>query len=368
MTYNASVPFEARIDTVVEWLADPEGPRMINLYATESPAAESRTFGPESSEVTAAIEMCDMVVGRLLAQLDERGLRDGVDVIITSNRGMSRVFPENQTIFLEDFDVDLESVDVIYPNEHGSPDSMLMLRPRFKEGSTDDERKQQEYDVNRRAMTALSGKHPNMSMYHKPKIWDDESGADNGEGGRIPKDFHYNDNDRIMPLIAVADTGFLLADRRDTTHMHDMLGMDGFEPKSREMHPFFLATGPSFKHGETFEAFPNVHIYSLLCELLGIKPALNSGKLRAVAKMLAPCVPSCGGDGGERTPAPESVKSGGSGRAAAGFIGFLIGVGGACIAAYIWRKTGRLRFGASQPYVTVSDGRTLGADIEFSKL
>ena len=390
MTYNASVPFEERIDTVIEWLADPEGPRMISMYAAEKLGEDGRSFGPESSEVTAAIEVCDMMVGRLLSQLDERGLRDSVDVILTSNNGMSRVFPENQTIFLEDFDVDLDSISVVYPNTHRSPDTMLMLRPMLEEersSSTDDERKQQEYKVNRRAWTALSGRHPNMTMYHKRKIWNGGAGLNNGNGGRIPKDLHYNDNDRITPLIAVADTGFLLAGRRDSAHMHDVLGIDGFDPMSREMHPFFLATGPSFRKGESFEAFENVHIYSLLCELLGIEPALNSGKLRAVASMLAPCVPLCAvadaaadeddtsstidakGDTTISAPSssPESVQSGGSGRAAAGFVGFMIGIGGACIIAYYLRRTGRLRFGSSKPYVAVSDDRSFG-NIEFSKL
>jgi len=40
MKYNGSIPYEERVDTVVEWLADPDGPRMINLYAAESPDKE----------------------------------------------------------------------------------------------------------------------------------------------------------------------------------------------------------------------------------------------------------------------------------------------------------------------------------------
>ena len=378
-TYNASVPSEERIDAVVKWLSDPQGPQMISVYASESPDTEGHRYGPDSAEVTAAIEKCDRMVGRLLSQLDELGLRDRVDVIITSDHGMSNVFPDNQTIFLEDFDLDFDSVDVIYPNIRSSPDVMLTLRPRFDERSTDTERAEQEYKATKLAWKALNGKHLNMSMYHKERIWHDESGRGNGKGGRILERLHYNDNDRIMPLIAVADTGFLLAGTRNNTLTYDMRGTHGYDPINREMHPIFLATGPSFRRGAAFEAFPNVNIYPLLCSLLGIKPARNSGHLKAVAGMLAPCAPLCAppdtdgmtdddvGGGGAAT---EAVMSSGSGRTAAGFVGFLIGVGVACIVAFVLRKTGRLRFGVSQPYVAVSDGSTMGydyGDVELSK-
>ena len=361
----------------MEWLADPAGPRMINLYASESPDSEGHRYGPDSPEVTAAIETCDRLVGRLLSQLDERGLRDRVDVIITSDHGMSRVYPENQTIFLEDFEVDLGTVEVIYPNSRGSADVMLMLRPLFEVGSTDTERAQQEYKATKLAWRALSGKHPKMSMYHKEKIWNNGKGVGNGKGGRIPERLHYNDNDRIMPLIAVADTGYLLAGARGGAPSYNK-GTHGFDPESREMHPFFLATGPSFLRGAAFEAFPNVDIYPLLCELLGIEPAPNNGSLANVAAMLAPCAPKCappagddGGEGGAPAPAaapPDAEQSGGSGRAVAGLVGFLIGVGAACVLAFVLHRTGRLRLGGSQPYVAVSDGAAPGADLEFSKL
>ena len=46
MKYNGSIPYEERVDTVVEWLADPDGPRMINLYAAESPDKEGSSDRP----------------------------------------------------------------------------------------------------------------------------------------------------------------------------------------------------------------------------------------------------------------------------------------------------------------------------------
>ena len=53
------------------------------------------------------------------------------------------------------------------------------------------------------------------------------------------------------------------------------------------MHPSFIITqGPAFKEGFVSEPFENVNIYSLMCHLLGIKPAPNNGSLQAVQHLL----------------------------------------------------------------------------------
>ena len=198
--------------------------------------------------MTAAIENCDRVIGRLLDQLDARELRDSVDIIITSDHGMSRVYPENQTIFLEDFDVDLDSFELIYPNSHRNADVMLMVRPKFEEGSTDIERQQQEYKVTKlawRGLTERNAGHPNMTVYHKSQIWNNGKGVGNGKGGRIPERLHFNDNDRIMPIIAIADPGYLLTDTRDNKLAYNLQGTHGFDPESRCAQQFPSSAYPS---------------------------------------------------------------------------------------------------------------------------
>ena len=74
--------------------------------------------------------------------------------------------------------------------------------------------------------------------------------------------------------------------------------------------------------------------------------------------------PIVGGAAGEAAP-PGAVDSAGSGRVAAGLIGFLIGAGAACVLALVLHMTGRLRLGASRPFVAVSDASP-GAALEFS--
>ena len=144
----------------------------------------------------------------------------------------------------------------------------------------------------------------------------------------------------------------------------------------REMHPFFLATGPSFKRGATFEAFPNVDIYPLLCELLGIEPSPNNGSLANVAEMLAQPDPSgsnesnsssdsTSSDGASSTDTDSKSNGGGIG---AGFVGFLVGIVAACLVAIVMFKTGRVRFSGSQKYVAVSGASDGTGDLQFSEL
>lgn len=52
------------------------------------------------------------------------------------------------------------------------------------------------------------------------------------------------------------------------------------------MHPFFLAQGPAFKSNFISEPFENVHIYPLMCHILGIEPSSNNGSLLAVKQLL----------------------------------------------------------------------------------
>jgi ectonucleotide pyrophosphatase/phosphodiesterase family protein 7 len=50
----------------------------------------------------------------------------------------------------------------------------------------------------------------------------------------------------------------------------------------------FVATGPAFANGKIVDPFENVHLYALLCHILGIEPAPNDGNLDAIRKVLRP--------------------------------------------------------------------------------
>jgi predicted AlkP superfamily pyrophosphatase or phosphodiesterase len=47
-------------------------------------------------------------------------------------------------------------------------------------------------------------------------------------------------------------------------------GAHGFDPAVKEMHAVFCAWGPAFRQGIKINSFENVHIYPMVCSLLGL--------------------------------------------------------------------------------------------------
>ena len=97
----------------------------------------------------------------------------------------------------------------------------------------------------------------------------------------IPEEFHYRHNRHVMPIFIVAEEGWTITKNKSKI---DSRGNHGYSNQFPDMHPFFLAQGPAFKEGFVSEPFENVNvnIYSLMCHLLGIKPAPDNCSLHAV--------------------------------------------------------------------------------------
>jgi hypothetical protein len=48
----------------------------------------------------------------------------------------------------------------------------------------------------------------------------------------------------------------------------------------------FIAAGPAFQEGVVVPAFANIHVYELLCRVLGLAPAPNDGSLEVLRGVL----------------------------------------------------------------------------------
>ncbi len=105
----------------------------------------------------------------------------------------------------------------------------------------------------------------------------------------MPKRFHFQNNDRIPPVILIADEGWYIrktpltekaaADFEKATH--------GYDPRLKSMGATFIAYGPAFRRGATIAPVENVNIYNLLCAIIGLTPAPNDGDDRLVKAVLA---------------------------------------------------------------------------------
>lgn len=63
-------------------------------------------------------------------------------------------------------------------------------------------------------------------------------------------------------------------------------GEHGFDNQDMDMKTIFRAVGPSFKAGLEVEPFESVHVYELMCQLLGIVPEPNDGHPATLRPML----------------------------------------------------------------------------------
>ncbi len=102
--------------------------------------------------------------------------------------------------------------------------------------------------------------------------------------------------DRIGDILILADLGYYLVDdqsilevvaRRMRIDNSDFRGEHGFSPEYEEMHGIFYANGPQIKSGTQIDSFENIHIYPLVCRILGLPiPMEIDGRLEVLAPIL----------------------------------------------------------------------------------
>jgi predicted AlkP superfamily pyrophosphatase or phosphodiesterase len=199
--------------------------------------------GPSARETLAAAEGLDSHIGHLVAGLERLGLLPQTTLIVVSDHGMSLQAPDRK-VFIDDY-IDLKFVDVI----DWSP--VLQLRP--KATATVDE-----------VYRALRGKHPSLAVYRREDV---------------PRELHYSSHPRIAPVVAIASEGWQITTRQ---RFNDQPGRraggdHGYDPRVMQMHGLFVAAGPTLRQGLVVPRFENVHIYELMCRVLGLRPAKNDG-------------------------------------------------------------------------------------------
>ncbi len=252
--YDGSIPGETRVRQVLEWLDLPDSlrPRFLTLYFSEVDHA-GHEHGPDAPEVAEAVQRVDSYLQRLVDGLKARGLLDHINIMIVSDHGMTATSHE-RVIFLDDY-ISLDDVQVV----NWSPVLMLTPRPgRFE-----------------RVLQALQQAHPHLHVYRKEAL---------------PPHLHYSTHRRIPPIVGLADEGWMITshERFERQRHRFPRGMHGYDPTLPSMHGILVAHGPAFVRGRVVPPVANVHLYALMCHLLGITPAANDGSLEAVEHLLSP--------------------------------------------------------------------------------
>jgi len=264
LSFDDKMPNADIVNHVLELLARPESerPSVVAAYFAEVDHA-GHDSGPDSPEMPEALRHVDGALGLLEAGLRDRHLADRTTIVVVSDHGMAPL-SDQRVIFLDDY-VDLSTVEVVEWGE------MVQLRPKVAQtfgsaGATVD-------DVYR----AIKGKHPSMTVYRREEM---------------PERFHYRDNPRIQPVLALAAEGWEITSharwRSDLDRHRKRGGAHGYDPRLPSMHGLFVASGPRVKRGVVAKEFENVHIYDFLCDVLGLTPAKNDGDPGVTRSFLVP--------------------------------------------------------------------------------
>jgi len=245
--YNQEMPFEARIDTVINWLKLPyaKRPHLIMWYYHE-PDYVSHHYGPASNETGAVVEQIDSWLGDFFKEAKKLPVYDSIDFIIVSDHGMTALSSEKQVILDDYIDTsDLVRYDGWSPNYNIQP------------------KKDKAEKVWK-----------NLTTIPHVKVW---------KKGSLPERLHYGNNQRIYDFVLVADPGWSVY---WSWQNKKGKGAHGYDNSFKDMQAVFYATGPDFKKGYLQPAFPNVDVYPLVIKLLGLHPAKNDGNINEVSGML----------------------------------------------------------------------------------
>jgi predicted AlkP superfamily pyrophosphatase or phosphodiesterase len=247
-TFDSTIPYQDRIKQVLEWLSlpEPERPSFVTLYIDLTDRV-GHASGPDSPEMLEAIRLVDATLGNLLNGLEQTPESKSLNLLIVSDHGMTELSPE-RVIYPADY-LDLAEVEVV----DWSPNFALIPRTGKEE------------DVYTRLLHA----HPHLKVYRKEEI---------------PERFHYRENRRIAPILAMADEGWQVRKRGplDAAVIQSKRGGHGYDNALPSMAGIFLACGPAFEKGIEVESFESVHLYNLMCAILGMNPAPNDGNMEAV--------------------------------------------------------------------------------------
>lgn len=245
--YDESIPFETRINTVINWLELPEKdrPHLVTLYF-DQPDKTGHSFGPLSVENKKMITEMDRVIGLLVQKLDQLPISKEINLIIVSDHGMTSLDKDKKVAVLE----------YLQPEWYGyaaviNPIMSIEAKDGYKE-----------------AIANALKKVPHIKWY---------------PANKVPKRLHFGANARALDFIIEAKSGYSLVNKLDQKIKG---GTHGYDTKMKDMQAIFYAKGPNFKIGKKVKSFQNVSVYPLIASILGLKIEVIDGDLDEVKVML----------------------------------------------------------------------------------
>lgn len=253
--YDASIKNEARVQQALKWLDLPakERPHLITLYFSDMDDIGHR-FGPNADkELKETLLLLDKNLNALYNGVKSTGLP--VNMLIVSDHGMANVNKDHY-IAVED----IKNDDLYTTIDNGA---IVFILPKNKSQTNE-------------IVASLKQKENHFKVYKTEDTPGFEYTPKNEDWGAIQliPDFGYyfSSKEAIATKKKKPQTSY---------------GVHGYDPAIKEMHGIFYANGPAFKNGHTIPPTKNIHIYPLICEILGLDvPANIDGNLKAIEAAL----------------------------------------------------------------------------------
>lgn len=249
--YDGNISREDRVQKILEWIDLPKQSRPVfmTLYFSDVDSW-GHNIGPDAIGMNSIIKEIDESIGLLVSGLNKREILDNINIIITSDHGMSGL-SRDRVIFLDDY-ININDVRMV----DWSPVAMILP----------------EDDSIVSTYSALYDAHPQMSVFKKEDV---------------PARLHFNNHRRIPPIICIAADGWSISDRDyfDENPYSFTGGTHGYEPINKSMHGIFIASGPELKRGLTIESFSSIHIYEVIAHILDIDTPENDASFDSISVM-----------------------------------------------------------------------------------
>ncbi|XP_071132349.1 ectonucleotide pyrophosphatase/phosphodiesterase family member 5-like [Mytilus edulis] len=227
--YKKSVPFKNRIDTAIKWLTDKQID-LVLLYFHE-PDATGHAYGPDSPQIIDKVKAMDKILGYLLDKFDSHTLTNKVNLILTSDHGMTTIDTANKVVDITDH-VDMSKIQFTVDNG-----PIMQVQPILGQ-----------IDNVVRSLRKVS----HLSVFKKEEI---------------PYHWHYRNNRRIMPVFLLAEEGWSITKNKTLASLYRGRGAHGYDNRLNSMKPIFLARGPNIKENYITDTFRSIDIYSTICHL-----------------------------------------------------------------------------------------------------
>ncbi|VDL64687.1 unnamed protein product [Hymenolepis diminuta] len=197
-------------------------------------------FGPDSKEVLDAIDKCNDGLAYLLERIDNSdAFLEKPNIIVTSDHGMTNVDINQRIVKIYDY----LPLDEYMAGVDGSPATLGVWPLPSGKGVED------LYTMVKKAET--DGGH--CKVYKKEEI---------------PDEYHYKRNDRIAPIVVIAEEGWMLQTNKSKPFTGSLAGMHGYNNSNADMHPFIIGAGPGIRRVGRVDWFYQVDVYTLVLLLL----------------------------------------------------------------------------------------------------